>query len=32
MDLFLKKSRNVPEKPSFIKRDLDAKKNSEHYR
>ena len=32
LDLLLKKSKNVPKKPSFLKRDLDAKKRSEQFR
>ncbi len=32
LDLLIKRSRNVPKKASFLKRDLDAKKASEEFR
>jgi len=32
LELLLKRSKNVPKKPSALKRDLDARKNSEAYR
>ena len=32
LDLLLKRSKNVPKKASFLKRDLDAKKRSEQFR